>query len=245
MKKVKLLLLLITLTSTGVLAQQQIAAHITTESRDTPQRNNEPPRMNTADRNKIIKPYKGQTIYNINKKTYETFNGSKWYESKHFLGEEFGGGVIYSLRDNGQHGSIISKADLHCAIQWNNGVDKVIGTLQEGNESGAKKTELIVAAQSGDNPNGIFAAKLCADYTVKQNGQNYSDWHLPSQLEFYRIHEGKNYINGLTDNYWTSNESSQGNSVVINSAFTYSFIIGDIVSHSRSELKPVRAIRFF
>ena len=76
MKKVKLLLLLITLTSTGVLAQQRIAAHITTESRDTPQRNNELPRINTADRNKIIKPYKGQTIYNINKKTYETFNGT-------------------------------------------------------------------------------------------------------------------------------------------------------------------------
>jgi len=209
---------------------------------DTTIKRHIPPRMNTAERSRIKNPDNGQTIYNINTKTYETFNGKNWYATKHFLGEQFGGGIIYQLKDNGTHGMIISKFDLNCAVQWYNGVNKkIIVYNEEVFLTGAEKTALIVAAQTGDNPNGIFAARLCADYSVKENGQTYNDWFLPTYGEFYYIHVNKKYIQGLSDFYWTTDEYQ----FTQDAALTYSFEFGDAVMAVKLELRPVRAIRTF
>jgi hypothetical protein len=127
----------------------------------------------------------------------------------HHIGEKYGGGIVFYVYDGGLHGLIAARADQSRGIQWWNGIYKVTGATGDGVNAGAINTALIVAAQINDTPGGNFAAKLCADYSVKgADGVTYGDWYLPSRAELNLLDFQRNVVGGIaSDNYWSSTEN--------------------------------------
>jgi hypothetical protein len=128
----------------------------------------------------------------------------------HHIGEKYGGGIVFYVYDGGLHGLIAASADQSPypnGIQWYNGIYKVTGATGNGVGAGAMNTAMIVAAQINDTPGGNFAAKLCADYSVKgADGVTYGDWYLPSRAELglLYLYPVGDYL-GVRD-YWSSTE---------------------------------------
>jgi hypothetical protein len=162
-------------------------------------------------------------------------------QSSHTLGEKFGGGIVFYISDNGHHGLIASVADLEDGIPWYNGMTRNTGTIGDGIGSGAENTKIIVAKLLPDDPNGIFAAKLSADYSVKEDGVLYSDWYLPSKTELNLLFQKKDLVGGfLNRNYWSSTEYKT------NSVWIQYFGDGrQRISNSESYANVVRPIRAF
>ncbi|MFH1050451.1 MAG: hypothetical protein V1779_05910 [bacterium] len=84
----------------------------------------------------------------------------------HYIGESYGGGIVFWVDSSGQHGLIATTADQSTGIQWYNGTYRYTGSLGDGLNAGAMNTAMIVATQISDNQTGNFAAKVCADYSV-------------------------------------------------------------------------------
>jgi hypothetical protein len=165
------------------------------------------PRMTTAQRNAITSPAAGLTIYNTSKNANETYNGSSWVSGTHYIGESYGGGIVFYTYDNGQHGLIAATVDQSTGIQWYNGTFRRTGSTGDGLNAGAMNTAMIVATQMADNQSGNFAAKACADYSVTVGGITYGDWYLPSFYELNLLYLQKNVVGGFSNiPYWTSNE---------------------------------------
>lgn len=117
----------------------------------------------------------------------------------HKIGESYGGGIVFYVYDNGQHGLIAAKHDQTSSdgIQWYNGIYTVTGAQSDGPGSGEMNTTIIISTQISDNIEGVFAAKLAAEYAVQEDGITgcalmfpalpsqtcYGDWYLPSITE--------------------------------------------------------------
>ena len=142
--------------------------------------------------------------------------------SAHFIGESYGGGIVFWVDAEGQHGLIVAKDDQNggVPIQWGNGVEKLTGTTGDGIGAGAMNTALIVAAQINDTVGGNFAAKLAADYSVREDGVTactgslietcYGDWYLPSITELNLLSKERPAL-GLVfigSTHWSSTETS-------------------------------------
>jgi hypothetical protein len=196
--------------------------------------------MTTAQRDAIPSPAAGLTIYNTSTNGNETYNGSSWVSNTHYIGESYGGGIVFYVYDNGQHGLIAATEDNESEIVWNNGTFRTTGTSGDGLNAGAMNTAIIVAAQMADDQNGNFAAKVCADYSVLVGGVNYGDWYLPSKYELNLLYLQKNVVDGFVNEYyWSSTESSSGYAYVQN--FSYGAQNVNIKNYPWN----VRAVRAF
>ena len=194
-----------------------------------------PPRMTTVQRNAIASPANGLTIYNTTINAFQVYNGTAWYSTVHFIGESYGGGIVFSISDNGQHGLIAATADQSTGIQWYNGTFRFTGSAGDG---GAMNTVLIVATQIADNQTGNFAAKVCADLNVG----GASDWYLPSVGELFTLYPQKTIVGGFSSgDYWSSSEHSG----IINYAWYQNFGTGGRTINPKNTLMNVRAIRAF
>ena len=199
-----------------------------------------PPRMTTTQRNLISSPATGLTIYNTTKSCNESYNGSSWVSNTHYIGENYGGGIVFYVYDNGQHGLISATADQHTGMQWYNGTHRMTGTGGDGLNAGAMNTALIVATQMADNQIGNFAAKVCADYSVTAGGVTYGDWYLPSKYELNLLYLQKDVVGGFTNNnYWCSSEFYE------TSAYYQWFESGLQGTANKTNLFHVRAVRSF
>jgi len=143
------------------------------------------------------------------------WNGTAWTPmagssgDSHYVGEHYGGGIIFWLDATGQHGLIAATADHSTAIQWDNGTDRDTGATGDGLYSGAMNTAMIIATQIADDPGGYFAAKVCADYSVTDGGVTYGDWYLPSKYELNLLYLQKAAVGGFASAYYWS--STEGN----------------------------------
>lgn len=172
------------------------------------------------------------------------------------VGDHYGGGVVFYVDETGQHGLIASLSDLDdgSGIQWYNGVNKVTGATGDGIGAGASNTTIIVVAQISDNPNGNFAAKLAADFSVQEDGVTpctgavgeicYGDWYLPSKYELNLLYQQRDVVGGFTTDardgfYWSSTEQS------IEHAWLHYFYILDQPYGTKNNTFKVRAIRAF
>ncbi len=166
----------------------------------------------------------------------------------HYVGELYGGGVVFWVDHTGKKGLIISMVDLSTSQGWSN----VTGdnTRNTNDWDGMGNTAAIIG-QSGHTSS---AAKLCNDYTNTDYGTGtYSDWYLPSIAELFLIRnnfyavqkaldsDGNNATNQLDKsiNYWSSTEST--------SSYALSFKLSDGSTIEESKLNNdyVRAIRAF
>jgi hypothetical protein len=199
-----------------------------------------PPRMDSTARNAIASPAAGLTIYNTTLKSVQVYNGIAWFSTVHFIGESYGGGRVFYVYDNGQHGLIAATADQSQGIQWYNGTYRYTGTIGDGLNAGAMNTALIVATQMADNQTGNFAAKVCADYSVTVGGITYGDWYLPSKYELNLLYLQKTVVGGFSSIiYWSSSEYSN------DTAWYQYFLNGNQFLDNKFGAGFVRAVRAF
>ena len=150
----------------------------------------------------------------------------KYHPAPKKIGDHFGGGIVFYVDITGQHGLIAALSDLSDGVKnyfpWNNGVDKGTGATGDGIGAGAQNTTLIIAAQASDGGNGLYAAKLAADFSVQEDGVTpctgevsetcYGDWYLPSRYELNLLYQQKAVVGSFDPNYycsvyWSSTES--------------------------------------
>jgi hypothetical protein len=201
-----------------------------------------PPRMTSTQRDLISSPASGLIIFNITKGRNEMYNGSEWIGNVHYIGESYGGGIVYYVYDGGQHGLIASTADQIDGIPWCNGIYKYTNAIGDGLNSGAMNTAMIIAQQTADNPTGNFAAKACADYSITVDGVKYGDWYLPSRYELHLLYLQKDVVGGfLNYSYWTSCDCSFAS----DGAYSQTFSIDIPGLVGKNFMYYVRAIRSF
>ncbi len=165
--------------------------------------------------------------------------------STHYVGEFYGGGVVFWVDRTGEHGFILAMADLSTSYVWSN-ITTILGTTNSWDGAG---NTTIITGQSGHTNS---AAKLCEDYINNDYGTGiYSDWYLPSAAEmnliwnsFYEVQkaietDGDASTTVLTRTYyWSSSEYSTN-------AWNFSFGEGSMLYYYKGNSRYVRAIRAF
>jgi hypothetical protein len=167
-----------------------------------------PPRMTTVERDVIFRPAAGLTIYNTTSNGFECYNGTAWYGTVHYIGESYGGGIIFYIYDGGQHGLIAATDDQNMSIDWYAGSFNVTHARADGIGAGLKNTAMIISNPGGPtiDPNA-FAATVCNEYSVTVAGVTYGDWYLPSKYELNLLFLQKTLVGGFASYfYWSSNE---------------------------------------
>ena len=164
----------------------------------------------------------------------------------HYIGEAFGGGVIFHLwKDNTgvEHGLIVDKTDLNTAQAWSNIDQTLIGPSAQSSWDGLSNSNAVVG-QAGHISS---AAALCLNST--NGGQ--SDWYLPSIDELsllwhsrFNVNKSLSTIVGATvlpnsANYWSSTEGG------FSLAWLFLFDYGTASSNAKFYANYVRAVRAF
>ena len=118
----------------------------------------------------------------------------------HFIGESYGGGIVFYVYDNGQHGLIAATADQSTGIQWWNGTFILCNPVRnDGVPIGRINTDSIISKQGQGN----YAATICAQYL----GGGFGDWYLPSKYELNLLYLQKDVVGGFANyGYWSSTE---------------------------------------
>ncbi len=168
----------------------------------------------------------------------------------HFIGEQFGGGVIFHLWKDAQgveHGLIVDKTDLSTNQVWSNIQTTLIGASAQSSWDGLSNSNAIVG-QAGHTSS---AAALCLNST--NGGQ--SDWYLPSIQElnvlwnnYYTVARSLAQISGATQLtsaffWWSSTEFDFDG----NDAWGFDFNTGDAYGNGNAKTNAtyVRAVRAF
>jgi hypothetical protein len=185
--------------------------------------------------------------YALHAKTAESLTGSS--TGGHYVGELYGGGIVFYVDHTGEHGLIISINDINIGIGsvWSNIDSIAIGGLSIWD--GETNTNAIVTQAN----HTTSAAQLCLDYS----NDGYDDWYLPAALELkyfwdnmyvvqktIDLNEGTicTFYEGVT--YWTSSEFVDSYD---NKGFGISFTMpsqsmGEYYKYNK---RKVRAIRKF
>jgi hypothetical protein len=163
----------------------------------------------------------------------------------HYIGEVFGGGVVFHLWKDAQgveHGLIVDKTDLSVSQVWSNMDSTLIGTSAQSSWDGLSNSNAIVA-QAGHTSS---ASALCLNST--NGGQ--SDWYLPSIQElnmlwssYYTVARSLSQISGATQmktaGYWSSSEYNYC------AGWYFSFPNGNVYASGKYNTYYVRAVRAF
>jgi len=164
----------------------------------------------------------------------------------HYIGEEFGGGVVFHLWKDAQgveHGLIVDKTDLSTNQVWSNIDHTIIGPSAQSSWDGLSNSNAIVGQAGHTNS----AAALCLNST--NGGQ--SDWYLPSIDELsllwhsrFNVNKSLLAIGGATvlpnsAYYWSSSEYGNSN------ARNFYFGNGNAYNSLKDATGYVRAVRAF
>ena len=199
-----------------------------------------PPRMDSTQRNAIAAPATGLTIYNTSINAFQCYNGTAWYSTVHFIGENYGGGIVFFIYDNGQHGLIASTADQSPGIRWDASYTVITRAESDGINGGQSNTAIIISNEASVDGNQ-FAATMCNAYSSVMGGITYGNWYLPSKYELNLLYLQKTLVGGFAAaEYWSSTE--QGNGGANNQNFGTG---AQTVSSKSTATIRVRAIRSF
>jgi hypothetical protein len=158
--------------------------------------------------------------------------------SSHYIGESYGGGIVFFVYDGGQHGLIAATSDQSTAIRWYGGSNTNTRARADGIGAGLKNTAIIIADQSTVDGNS-FAATVCNEYSVTVGGVTYGDWYLPSKYELNLLYLQKTVVGATNNIYWSSTE------IGFNTAWCQSFVTGNQFANFKDPPTYVRAIRAF
>jgi len=128
----------------------------------------------------------------------------------HFIGESYGGGIVFYVYDGGLHGLIGAITDQSTGIRWFGGTNTNTRARANGVGAGLKNTAIIIANQ-GPVDGNAFAATVCNEYSITVSGVTYGDWYLPSRHELNLLYLQRAQFTGgaafANNNYWSSSES--------------------------------------
>ena len=152
----------------------------------------------------------------------------------HYIGQHYGGGIIFFIDSTEQHGLIADTADLPKRAPWDpNNVYTTTGAIKKSIGNGYLNTQQIVSAL-GDS--GRYAAFKCWNY--KRHG--YRDWFLPSKNELNELFKQRNVVGGFASFfYWSSTEIDNSD------AWDVDFFDGSNGYGGKGNAFSVRAIRAF
>jgi hypothetical protein len=168
-----------------------------------------------------------------------TGSGTLTWTGTHYIGESYGGGIVFYVYDNGKHGLIAATSNQSTGFRWYGGTNTSTRARGDGVGAGLKNTAIIIANQGAVDGN-VFAATVCNEYSVTVDGVTYGDWYLPSKNELNLLYLQKSVVGGFTGvYYWSSSED--GDSY----AWSQSFYNGSQDSFPKGGLYYVRAIRAF
>ncbi len=172
----------------------------------------------------------------------------------HYIGESFGGGVIFHLWKNAQgieHGLIVSKTNQSNAHNWTNALG-LIGVSAQSTFDG-NSNSLAIVSQSGHTQS---AAKLCLDLI----DAGYSDWYLPSMEELSLLWHNRFTVNKTlgslqnaqtisgsttTPRFWSSTEYATSDAFSVGFLNGYATYGDGAAPSGKGTLAIVRAIRSF
>ncbi len=163
----------------------------------------------------------------------------------HYIGEQFGGGVIFHLwKDNAglEHGLIVALNVQSISQTWSNVTSTGIGASAQSFWDGLSNSNAIV----GQPGHTSSAAKLCLD--LVSGGQ--SDWYLPSIQElnmlwnnYYTVERSLSTIAGaqqiIKAEHWSSSEYDNLQS------WSLCLLNSNQNIHSKNDALYVRAVRAF
>lgn len=200
--------------------------------------------------------YKKSKVETHFKNTLSINSQSKWqYKGSstipdgcgHYIGENFGGGIVFYLDSTACHGLIAAPYDQAPLARWENGIF-VFTTLAnaDGVGAGSGNTKQIIYKQEPHAGGINYAAKICNETVIGA----YSDWYLPSKYElnlmYYAIGQGASAPNTNIGNfpeawYWSSTEADSA------TAWRQAFYVGLgwQVKHEKFYDFRIRAIRAF
>jgi len=173
--------------------------------------------------------------------------------SGHYVGELFGGGIVFYVYNNGANGLIASLDDLDggSGVAWSGNTSTLIGATAQSFYDGAANTTAMVTQDATANKAGT----LCDNYT----GGSQTDWYLPASWELNLLYNSAFTINTILENdgdgttnglnpenvaptygrYWSSTERISYN------AWSYNFDYGDSGANYKNGTYRVRAVRAF
>lgn len=138
--------------------------------------------------------------YALYAKTTQSIAGGGLGGYTHYIGEPFGGGVIFHLWKDEQgteHGLIVDKTDLSTSQNWCDVNNILIGSSAQSSWDGVSNTNAIIAQFGND-----CGAALCANSI----SGGFTDWYLPAIDELLvlyqnriRVYEGLRTISGATE----------------------------------------------
>jgi len=151
----------------------------------------------------------------------------------HTIGESYGGGIVFYVYDNEQHGLIASTADQSTGVLWYNGSNIYCNRIRnDGISIGRINTDSIIGKQGL----GTYAAQICAQYL----GGGFGDWYLPSKYELNLLYQQKAVVGGFGNTtYWSSSEQDAGHT------WSQFFFNGNLAYGLKTSIFYVRAIRAF
>ncbi|MBK9335128.1 MAG: DUF1566 domain-containing protein [Lewinellaceae bacterium] len=196
------------------------------------------PRMTDAQKKAIAQPDPSLLIYQTDLlKGFYYHDGARWQHitgSVRQVGEEYGGGIIFYVDAQGQHGLIASMSNQSTGAQWgciSQPVSHARGTKRGCGE--ANTASIVDSCTSG-----VVAALICDELVL--NG--YSDWFLPSKDELGLMYTNLKQagLGGLANaTYWSSSSFDNTN------AWSQFFLTGVASATSKGFPNRVRAIRRF
>jgi hypothetical protein len=187
----------------------------------------------------------GQVLITSDAGTY-TWTNISTVTGTHYLGENYGGGIVFYVYDNGKHGLIISTEDQSTGVNasafTSSNCCTTTNAFRDGINAGMLNTERIILSQGS----GTYAALLAANY----KGGGFGDWYLPSTAELKLIILNKQYIMSTFLNsldqfkmYWSSNENPTNNKQIWINYLTID--LGNFAAKYGNTSIRVRAIRAF
>ncbi|MEO7209451.1 MAG: hypothetical protein ABIY35_00785 [Chitinophagaceae bacterium] len=149
-----------------------------------------------------------------------------------YIGERFGGGIIFYINSSGKHGMIADTVDLAPAT-WSNVTNVLTGASGSLVGTGRANTHKIVLAQGR---NGNYAALECA----KSTHSGFTDWFLPSSNELFYLNSQKDIVGGFKGSYYYS--STEANK---DECFLEYWPVGWFDLNFKLWVISVRAIRYY
>lgn len=154
----------------------------------------------------------------------------------HFIGEHFGGGVIFYLDASKKHGIIATVKDFEEPGFWSK-KDTLNGAKSTKLGAGISNSNNIYKTQGEPQTDGDdYAVIEC----IKLIENGYSDWYLPSKNELNQMYLHKDIIGGFTSfSYWSSTEVDAGK------AWFQNFANGNQITEVKTAGYAIRPIRYF
>ncbi len=153
-----------------------------------------------------------------------------------YIGQSYGGGIIFYIDGTGQHGLIAAPSD-QVAAQWGCIYTTISGADGTAIGTGNQNTIDIIA---GCATAGI-AARLCGDLDLG----GYSDWYLPSKDELSQLYINRVVVGGFCNGcyYYSSTESADWLAWVV--YFYTGWDGGGLHTMPKDVTISVRAVRAF